>query len=144
MKKNKGFTLIELIATIVVLGIVASIGSYAISEIIKSSKEKNYDLLVENIESAAEMLYQDCKYITDSTSVECSFNGSGSNEYLEVKLKALLTSGFLSSNKTKEQTGSLYNPKTNEEISDCIIKIQKENGKIKVTAVTTTSKCPTY
>jgi len=148
MKNKKGFTLIELIATIVILGIVASIGSYAITEIIKSSKEKNYQLLVENIETAAEMLYQDCKYVTgpsSDTGNECHFYGTSPNDYLQVSLSKLITAGFLSSNKTKEQTGVLYNPKEdNKEISGCIIQIKKVSGKIKVTSASSDSYCPTF
>ena len=153
MKKNKGFTLIELIATIVILGLVATIGSYAISTTIKNSKEKNYELLIANIESAAEMYYQDCKYVS-----MCTFQNPGSSEYLQVSLNTLLANGFLTSNKTKSQSGKLYNPKTDDEISECTIIIQKttnNNGltTIKVTRVSETARdeyqnknveCPNY
>ena len=140
MKKNKGFTLIELIATVVILGLVTTIGSYAISTTIKNSKEKNYELLIANIESAAEMFYQDCKYVTGSIG-SCQFKQDGS---LEVSLETLISNGFLTSNKTKNQTGKLYNPKTDEEIKDCIIRIQKEQNRIKVEQVSTDAKCPVY
>ena len=52
---NKGFTLVELIATIVVLALVMGLASYSIVGIIKRSKEKNYELLVTNI-------LLDCKF----------------------------------------------------------------------------------
>ena len=142
---NKGFTLIELIATIVILGIVASIGSYAITEIIKSSKKNNLNLLKNNIQSAAEMLYQDCKYVTGPSTLtnnECYFNGGSSSGYLQVSLGKLVDTGYLTSNSTKEQSGKLYNPETDEEISSCIIKISMSQAKINVEAVTQDDKCP--
>ena len=53
MKKidNSGFTLIELIATIVLLVIVMSIGVFSFSAIIKNAKEKNYSLLIKEIKT---------------------------------------------------------------------------------------------
>ena len=45
MKKNilnrKGFTLVELLATIAILAIVMGIATFSITAIIKNSKEKN-------------------------------------------------------------------------------------------------------
>ena len=44
MKKldNKGFTLVELIATIIVLSIVLGIGAYSMIGLIENSREKDY------------------------------------------------------------------------------------------------------
>ncbi len=140
MKKNKGFTLIELIATIVILGLVATIGSYAISTTIKNSKEKNCELLIANIKTAAEMYYQDCKYITGPTGA-CTFN----NNELSVTLETLIANGFLTSNKTKSQSGKLYNPKNDDEISACEIKIVKEQENINVKEKNSNdTKCPDF
>ena len=41
---NGGFTLVELLATIVLLALVIGIASYSINAIIKNSQEKNYQL----------------------------------------------------------------------------------------------------
>lgn len=57
---NKGYTLVELIATIVILALVMGIGAYSITAIINSSKEKNYELLIKEIKNAVELVYQDC------------------------------------------------------------------------------------
>ena len=64
MKKlnRKGFTLIELIAVIVLLSIVSVIGSYTVSSIITNSENKNYELLIKNIFTGVESYYQECKY----------------------------------------------------------------------------------
>ena len=70
MKKidDKGFTLIELIVTIVILGLVLSIGGYSIIRVMNSAKETDYDLLIENIKAAAEVYYQECKYAKSKAS----------------------------------------------------------------------------
>ena len=43
---NKGFTLVELLATIVILGIVMGIASYGVISAINSSKDKSQDVFV--------------------------------------------------------------------------------------------------
>ncbi len=60
---NGGFTLVELLATIVLLALVIGIASYSINAIIKNSQEKNYQLLINNIYDATEVYYQECKFI---------------------------------------------------------------------------------
>ena len=65
LKNTKGFTLVELIATIVLLSLVMGIGAFSITQIIKSAKEKDYKLLIENINNAAELYYQECKTTID-------------------------------------------------------------------------------
>ena len=126
MKKNnnKGFTLVELIATIVILSIILSIGAYSIIKIINSSSEKEYKLLVENIKDAAELYYQECKYggIDDTESYECDKLADG------VTLGKLVEFGYLTGN-AKINEGedkdeyTLVNPNTGEPITDCNIMI---------------------
>lgn len=49
---RKGFTLVELLATVVVLGLVMGIASYSVVGIINSSKQKSEMLFVEDISEA--------------------------------------------------------------------------------------------
>ena len=51
--KNKGYTLIELLAVFVVLGIIIMITVPAISGTINSSKTKTYDEQIKMLENAA-------------------------------------------------------------------------------------------
>lgn len=59
---NKGFTLIELIATIALLAVIATISFVAISGVIQSSKTRECETLKGNIESAVRDYASDNRY----------------------------------------------------------------------------------
>lgn len=142
---NNGFTLIELLITIVILSLILSIAGYSVVAIIKSSKEKNYELLIEDIKSAAEMYYQECYYLNSDKTVEDIEDGEVGcvrQDSYEITLRVLLEYGFLSSSVNNEF--SIISPKDDKEISNCKIKITRNDGKITVTKVDTdNSSCPT-
>lgn len=142
---NNGFTLIELLITIVILSLVLSVAGYSVVTIIKSSKEKNYELLIEDIKSAAEMYYQECYYLNSDKTVEDIEDGEVGcvrQDSYEITLRVLLEYGFLSSSVNNEF--SIISPKDDKEISNCKIKITRNDGKITVTKVDTgNSSCPT-
>ena len=79
MNNNKGFTLVELIAAIVLLSLVVGITSYSIIGIINRNKEENYNLLIKNINSAAETYYQECRY-SNNDMINC--NKIENDEYM--------------------------------------------------------------
>ena len=133
---NKGFTLIELVATIVLLALVMSIAAYSITSIIRSSKKENYNLLITNIKDAAELYYQECKYVSNSA-ITCNANK-------QVTLGELVTYGYLKGN-SKVESGvdkgkfTLVNPIDNIDISGCIIVVEYDDGKINVSDATANS-----
>lgn len=59
MNNNKGFTLVELLATIAILGIISGIGVMAVSKILQNSKNEYYKALENNIIIAAKSYYAD-------------------------------------------------------------------------------------
>ena len=59
MKNKKGFTLMELLSVIVLLGIIITIGLFSISSIRKTILDRQYKNLKTEIELAAEKYYQD-------------------------------------------------------------------------------------
>ncbi len=61
--KNKGFTLVEMIAVIVVLSIIITITIPIVVNRIESSKQKLYDVQIKEIERAAESWAGDLKYL---------------------------------------------------------------------------------
>lgn len=129
---NKGFTLVELIATIIVLSIVLGIGAYSMIGLIENSREKDYKLLIKNINSAVELYYQECKY--GNTGYVCQD---------EITLGYLVTNGYLKGNNTDgEEKITLVNPNDNVNIFGCTIKYVYSNGKVNVEAVNPTGSCP--
>ena len=136
MKKlnNKGFTLVELIATVVILSIVMGIGAFSITEVIKKNKENDYKLLITEIKDSLESYYQECRFVDQDD--ECRDN-TGS-----ITLGDLVTKGFLKGNK-KDDDGyySLVNPNSGEDISLCNIGWEYTGGKFIVTD-NTGGNCP--
>ena len=59
---NKGFTLMELIATIVLLGVLASVSFVSITAVLENSKEKNCVSLFKNLVSAGTEFASDNRY----------------------------------------------------------------------------------
>ncbi|MBM6619755.1 competence type IV pilus major pilin ComGC [Bacillus suaedaesalsae] len=55
MKEQKGLTLVELLAVIVILGIIAGIAVPSISNIIEKSKEDAYQANIDMIEAAGKL-----------------------------------------------------------------------------------------
>ena len=49
---NKGFTLVELVATILILGLIMGIGGYSITNLIQKNKQNSYELLINEIKEA--------------------------------------------------------------------------------------------
>ena len=52
---NKGFTLVELLATVVILGLVLGIGTYSVVGTINNAKNKNEEIFVDRI---SEVIYE--------------------------------------------------------------------------------------
>lgn len=99
---KKGFTLIELIATIALLAIIALISFVSINKILDTSKISDCETLVNNIKTSAKEYASDNRYSKD-TNIE-QFNAS-----------ILTTNNYL--------TAPIINPFTKEEINPDSIKI---------------------
>lgn len=142
MNNNKGFTLVELIAAIVLLSLVVGITSYSIIGIINRNKEENYNLLIKNINSAAETYYQECRY-SNNDMINC--NKIENDEY-KISLGDLVNYGFLKGNeKIKEGIDkdkyTIVNPLDNTNISNCEITVKFVNSKVEIN-IPTSDVCP--
>lgn len=131
---EKGFTLVELLAVFVLLAIIMGLGSYSIIGIINNSKQKDYDLLINNIKSAVEEHYIECKY--DKPNID-GFDCSN-----EIYLSRLVEYGYLKAN-SADNSNKLVNPKDDKDISDCRISYSYIDGKISIVAKNQTGSCPT-
>ena len=94
--KKQGFTLVELIGVIVILGLIAAFSVPALTKTMKESSEKQYENYVKNITLAAENYFHS---ETDATL----------NDKYFIKLKTLIDNGYWK----KEN-----NPKTNKETDE--------------------------
>lgn len=78
MKNNKGFTLVELLGTIVIIAIIAVIGLYAYTRYLDNAKTQAYDTLAKSAANAAGEYAMD-HMESNSVSIEELVEG----EYLE-------------------------------------------------------------
>lgn len=131
---NKGFTLVELIATIVVLSLVMSVATYSVVTIINKSNEKDYQLFIKNIQDGAESYYNECKYMNKDMDI-C-------NSDYTVSLGDLVNYGFIKGN-GKDSNGydTLVNPNDKKNVTNCRIKVSYNNG-ILIEDVTGSGSCP--
>ena len=72
MKKKKGFTLVELLAVIVILAVILIIAMPKISDVIKNSKEASLETTAKLIASQAEKKYTENQVLDNSSTIICS------------------------------------------------------------------------
>lgn len=135
MKLNyKGFTLVELLAVIAIMGMLAVIMVPTISGVIEENKTNNLKNLENSIKSSARAYISDNRYEISLDDSSCDNNnnkrnitsiGTGTNlkkiTNSEISVSTLVNEGYLKSN-----SGEIIDPKTNKSID-------KNNSYIKVT-----------
>lgn len=128
---NKGFTLVETLAVLVILGIVLSIGGYSIVNYLSFSKEKSLNMFKENVKSGMINYYNECKYMSPTDNI-CKLNGisvidynnNNNNNTLTTTVAKLAEYGFLENQGKKEDDVLIVkNPITNKVINDCKVSI---------------------
>ena len=72
MKKKRGFTLVELLAVIVILAVILIIAMPKISDVIKNSKEASLETTAKLIASQAEKKYTENQVLDGSSTIKCS------------------------------------------------------------------------
>lgn len=117
---NKGFTLVELLATIIVLSIVIGITIPITINSLNKAKEREEKLLIANIRSSVVNLNVECN--SGSSLDICSNRKRG------ITLSDLALSGFLTFEKnSNSRDPQIINPRTNNNISFCKIKVTDDN-----------------
>ena len=141
--KNKGFTLVELLAVIVILGILITIAVPSILGVSKNVKEKSYTTKISIIESAGVSYGEKNEWISiaeDGT--VSSFNSHASGRYPSTKItiSRLVGSGNLSWDIQDQCTGTdadcakyknvVINPVNDKIINSCYVYIYYRNNRI--------------
>jgi len=121
MKKNNGFTLVELLAVIVILGLLALITIPTITNVMSKQKENLfYDQLSELIKASQ-------NWATDNTTILANLISKCSDSY-EISIDQLKNKEYDSSLNTEEYVSYLSddfkNPKTKEQFTNDEIKVK--------------------
>lgn len=132
---NKGFTLMEVLAVIVIIAILGMIAVPNVLNSINTSKQASYDVLVKDITIAGKQLIEEIDY-AGTTIYHYDNNGKGgvihlSSNEVNITLQSLVSNGFLTGSNNPDKTGVnkndkiIINPKDKEDIGDCEITITK-------------------
>ena len=156
---NKGFTLVEVLAVIVILSVLGGIAVMGGLSSINNSKDASYRIMVSNIVTASNTLYEEISnsyftgskiyhYTTECTNnLECNTGNelSINDGKISTNLQTLVSNGFLvginnecSSSCENYNTKILLDPKSKKDIGSCEIEISKSG----IINKSTDSKCP--
>jgi len=122
MKNKKGFTLIEILCVIVLIGILSVIATISIVNLSSKSKENLYCAKIELIENIAESY--GIKYELELNNSNELYNGYKS---LKIKVSTLVDAGKLEPDKKND----VINPKDNTIMNDINIILYLKNNQIK-------------
>ena len=121
MKDNRGFTMIEVLAAIVVIALISIIISRFIGSTLTLSQNEAYDVMKNNIISASEDYLREC----NSGILDCNITwNNNKTNFLAIELK---NSGYFK---------NLKSPIDGKDLSNCLnIEAKKENGTIKINLI---------
>ena len=142
---RRGFTLVELLAVIVIIAIIGVLIVPGILNNVDTAREKSYNTLIKNIVTSAQTYYEECEYgdLTDTTkygkyacntdedkkeNYECFMDNK--NKTITTTLGTIANTGFLNvkdiqKNEDGIEIKLVKDPKTDNDISSCKIKITK-------------------
>lgn len=121
MKKNKGFTLVELMAVIVILAIIITIAVPSAITISHRIRLKMYNTKVTMLLDSAKLYGQDQPGKVVSSEGSCPSNGN-------VTVQNLIDAGYVK--KDDQDNGKVIDPVDNSEMNTYKICIYKKNNRV--------------
>lgn len=130
---NKGFTLVELIAVVTILGLLVIITTPAYDSISKNIKTRNYDSKKSTIKKQT-LAYAE-RYLKDKIYTGIPIDGVYKTNYYCFTVEYLIQNGIISSD--DEEYEYIENNETGEkyENKDEYIKVYYDNDKLKLLAL---------
>ena len=129
---RKGFTLIELLAVIILVALIGVLVIPSVIDTAKQTKQKAYDILIENIGTAVKTYFEECEYGDLNNEAKygnyaCTINDNS----IETTLGTLANLGFLPTKDTETKNGKtlkvVKDPRNQDnDMSDCQIKVIKK------------------
>lgn len=148
---NRGFTLIEVLAVVVIIAVLGFISVPNILSTINKGKETSYQILVKDIKIAGQQLFNELEY-ANSKVYHYDLNGNTGVEVqietisdgvsdgvvkkgITITLQSLVSNGTLTginnedNSSVNKNTKVVLNPKNNNDIGTCSITIVKSINK---------------
>lgn len=137
---NKGFTLVELMAVLVLISIIATIGTYSIMGVRDKIKEDMWNSKVDLIENSAIRFGEDNKVLLKDT---CTIDGMEYNTCKTITVQVLLNRKYINTkdkdddgnkviiNDTKEENDEMYY------VNDLEVNVYIENDMVYAKLITT-------
>ena len=120
---KKGFTLVELLAVLVLISLLMGLAIPGINRISNNMKKKSYNQKIKLIESAAELWGQDNKTRLQADT-DCS---SEISKCKKITIADLIKENYLDSD---NNSGKYANPKNDEDMKNCIVFVYKQNKRV--------------
>ena len=125
MKDKNGFTLVEILAVIVLISLILGLGIPSVIKLSKNMNKRASKTKIELVEEAALLWGNNNKSLLRKN--ECDIDGSGYDCY-KVSIKSLIENEYLNSEKAEE----IYylSPTDNSDISHNCVYVYKKNNRI--------------
>ena len=128
---KKGFTLVELLSVIVLIGLLLGIGVPGVMRISKKMKERSFNTKKEQIEQAATLWGQDNR--TRLSKSTCKVLESGvEKEYhcYKISIKELIEEDYLDNENNNSENIEYKNPIDNQDIQRMCVYVYKKNKRV--------------
>ena len=99
INNNKGFTLVEILSVLVLIGLLFGLGVPAVSKISKNMKARTYNQKINLIEEAGKLWGQDNKALLQKE--DCEIESGVMYKCIKITIKELIEEDYLDS-ETKE------------------------------------------